>query len=220
MLTHAFPELLELLLNIADARTAIFMAQKEERDEMEMAKLSKGLHDSGMLPGIRGPDGGFDDDMADNGGESLESEKGDLDAGVERGGRFGLANLFSRGAGSQSQSPQMKPRLSATGDNFEDRRRYSGNGEKVKETKRSSSNSAMNVINKIKKRGLLSHITLNPGGEQAKLSMASTFAASQRLNQLQKSNTLERNERNDRSRRSTRKGKRDSMQTKREPRPE
>ena len=53
----------------------------------------------------------------------------------------------------------------------------------------------MQVIDKIKKKGLLSHITLNPGGEQAKLSMASTFAASQRLNQLQRTNTVERQRR-------------------------
>ena len=73
--------------------------------------------------------------------------------------------------------------------------------ETPKQTKESSNNEAMAVIDKIKKKGLLSHITLNPGGEQAKLSMASTFAASQRLNQLQRSDTMERSRRSMNSKR-------------------
>lgn len=143
VLTQAFPELLELLLNIADARTAIFMAQKEEKEEQElMGMRSSYSGGSGLDDGEDGL-GGAGGDRGDDGGNS--------------------------GGGS----------------------RLSSNGDRVHEERKKSGNEAMQVIDKIKKKGLLSHITLNPGGEQAKLSMASTFAASQRLNQLQRTNTVE-----------------------------
>ena len=152
VLTQAFPELLELLLNIADARTAIFMKQKEERDEMEMAGLR-----------YRDP----------HGLSSSSSNNFDLD-----GRDHDFASKSNGGVGDKA-----------------------GRGSGLQQTKESSNNEAMAVIDKIKKKGLLSHITLNPGGEQAKLSMASTFAASQRLNQLQRSDTMERTRRSMNSKR-------------------
>ena len=150
VLTQAFPELLELLLNIADARTAIFMAQKEEKEEQELMGFRASY--SGGDGGNHGGGGGDGEDDDDPMGGSLRAGGGD-DASV------------------------------------------APNGDRVHEERKKSGNEAMQVIDKIKKKGLLSHITLNPGGEQAKLSMASTFAASQRLNQLQRTNTVERQRR-------------------------